>query len=100
MPLYQGFLGTFGTLLRSRKLKELRQRGEAQRLVGQLGRAQPHYTEADRALMETCWEEDGYPWLEERLAACDVALEAPVAPPEQPAAAQPRIDDFFQRASD
>ena len=56
---YTSFLGTFATLLYSRKLKDL---GERPALyAGQLCRAQPHYTESDRPLMEQAWNEERPP---------------------------------------
>ena len=95
---YTRFVGTFATLLYSRKLKSL---GEQPAVyAGQIGRSQPHYTEADRTLMEACWREDAWPVLKEKLKQKGVAL--PRAEDEADAAAMPaaaqrqmQIGDFF-----
>ena len=99
---YTRFVSTFSTLFYSRKLKAL---GEQPAVyAGQIGRAQPHYTEADRALMEVCWREDAWPVLKEKLKQKGVALprveSLPLDGPVAAAAAaapqrQMQIGEFF-----
>ena len=95
---YTRFVGTFATLLYSRKLKSL---GEQPAVyAGQIGRAQPHYTEADRALMEACWREDAWPVLRKKLKQKGVAVpraedEVVAAAAPAPAQRQMQIGDFF-----
>ncbi len=96
---YTRFVGTFATLVYSRKLKAL---GEQPAVyAGQIGRAQPHYTEADRALMDACWREDAWPVLREKLKQKGLAVpraeQDEVVAATIPAAAQRQmqIGDFF-----
>ena len=111
---HTSFVGTFATLLYSRKMKEL---GERPALyAGQLGRAQPHYNESDRPLMEKCWDEDAlfcsrqcrvkqsaircqdaWPILREKLKQKHVLLPGHVSAPVREARQQqqPRIDEYF-----
>ena len=42
-------------------MKQLHAQGQTGRYVGQIGRAQFHYTVADRPLMQQVWEEDLWP---------------------------------------
>ena len=67
--------------------------------AGQLGRAQPHYTESDRPIMEKCWVEDAWPVLREKLKHRRVPLRPGDDLPRarQQAQHQPRIDDYFSQ---
>lgn len=56
----------FSVLMQARKTKLLQQRNEQVPFVGQINRAQPHYTVSDRDLMTQVFNDDLWPILKDR----------------------------------